>query len=135
MTRLLEEINTQIVPPELMADVMQSHAKLHSAARADITEQLLCIIKETRSVETAEDLGRLGISIDFRIRALSKFILDAKNLGLSIDLEDGSSMIKWELVQCAAQEPMLEGNDGYPEFDAQRLLGRYLKLVPVEGRA
>jgi hypothetical protein len=132
MSRFLESINRQVVPPDLMADVVKLHNELQPDDRRDLTEQILCIIKAAFAVETAEDRGRLGSSIMFRLEALAKFLSRESGHKLAIAGRDGVVRVPWELVVAAAQEPLVEGPDGRPEFVELNLLDRFLESkVPV----
>ncbi len=131
-----ERVQAQIVPAELLADVITMHSNLDPHDRRDVTEQMLCLVKTLHPVETAENKGVMGMAIHSRIMALSGLLRDRNVLSKLVPkATNGAHLISPEVIQCAAQAAIMLCENGLAEFDEIEFVDRYLKLVPSVPRA
>lgn len=132
MTGFDERIHAQIVPADLLADVITMHSNLDPDDRRDITEQMLCLVKTLHPIETAEAKGVMGMAIHCRIVALSGLLRDGNVLGRLVPkATNGAHLISPEVIQCAAQASIMSRENGPAEFDENEFVERYLKLATV----
>jgi hypothetical protein len=127
-----ERVKAQIVPPDLLADVIAMHSNLDPLDRRDITEQMLRLVKTLHPMETAENKGVMGMAIHCRIVALSGLLRDGNILSKLIQkATNGAYLISPEVIQCTAPASIILRENEPAEFDEIDFVERYLKLMPL----
>lgn len=132
--KLLARVNKTKVDPELMGRAMESFGDLSREER-DFEGCTIQIVKLVAALDLAErDRMDLVLAINFRLTALCRLLDAGGGRGWTAPGSDGCSYIHGELMQCAAEEPLIDV-DGELSFNLESFHNRLLGLAEAHGHA
>ena len=134
MKKLLKQANKVKVDPEIMTDILQAVASLPAGDR-DFEGTTIEIVKRVADLDLPErERMDLGLAINFRFMAFARLMQNGGGRGWRLPGEEGCTFVHEELVQAAAEEPMIEVNEEVV-FDEESFHRRLLALAEPHGEA
>lgn len=137
MTSTLDQVNRTKVTPDLRGEVLTELAAMGPddrsvfEARAFRSFELL----KAKGLPTRK-IANLSVAINFRLAALARLEKAAALRGWSLQTQQpGATLISFEALKAAAEEPLIENPEGQAVFDAERFRHRVLAGAEPEGRA
>jgi hypothetical protein len=133
---VLNRINRTQAPAELLGEAIEMHADLPAEDRRAF---------EVRSIRIFEMLDRKGfgkkcadlvLAIDYRLTALARLLQEHQVRGWTLPAGDqGADFVHRDLVRAAAEEPVIEDENGYAAFNPESFQARVLRLTTARGQA
>jgi hypothetical protein len=132
----LETSNRTKVSPELLFEVLQMHSEMSPEDRPVFEVRVIRIYELLKSKGLrSERIADLGMAIDFRLTALARLHQVDSLRGWSIPGEKpGVVSIAFELLQAAAEEPLIENAEKQAAFDPESFRRRLLTITEPDGR-
>lgn len=132
--KLLKRVNKTKVDPQLMEEILEAVAELPADHR-DFEGTTIEIVKRVADLGLPErDRMDLSMAINFRFMAFARLMQDGGGRGWREAGKDGCTFVHGELVQAAAEEPVIE-RDEQIVFDADSFHRRLLALAEMHGEA
>jgi hypothetical protein len=137
MTTYLDQVNRTKVTPDLLVEVLAAHASMDPEDRGVFEARAFRIFELLKSKGLrARNIADLSVAINFRLMALARLEKVAALRGWSIQAEQpGVSRISFDALKAAAEEPLIENDEGQAVFDVERFRHRVLAGAEPEGRA
>ncbi|MFC3713054.1 hypothetical protein ACFOMD_10750 [Sphingoaurantiacus capsulatus] len=129
-------MNKTKVDPELLADVLNMHADMPAEDRGSFEARAFGIFRLLADRGYSQEGGALATAISLRLTALA--LLARENGGRGFTMpgdEDGMDWVHADLVRCAAEEPLVEGDDEQAVFNRRSFEQRLLSICTAQGRA
>jgi hypothetical protein len=135
--QVLEKVSRTRVTAELLAEAMELHAGMPAEDRAVFEAHALRLFeflkeKGYKGIRRAD----LAVAINFRLTALGRLVQGNHTKGWTLPGHtEGSTYLHADLLKVAAEEPLIEDNDGSVSFDVQNFAHRLLQVAKAKGRA
>ena len=126
------------VHPDLLRKALREHEQMSPQDRADLTAQMISIIKITEKLKHVKkkDRSTLGHAIHLRLVALSRVHGRPEMRGYSFEKnKDGCSFIHDDVVVAAAQAPLVKVDDYIIAFDEDAFFQVLLRDGRYDGTA
>lgn len=133
----LDQVNRTKVTPELLIEVLAQHASMDPEDRGVFEARAFHLFEllKSKGLRTKK-IADLSVAINFRLAALARLEKAAALQGWSIQTQQSDmSLISFNALKAAAQEPLIENEEGQAVFDAERFRHRVLADAEPEGRA
>jgi hypothetical protein len=131
---LLKRANETKVDPQLMGEILEAVADLPADDR-DFEGTTIEIVKRVHELDLPdEQRGDLAMAINFRLMALARLMEKGGGRGWTAPGKEGCTFVHEELVQAAAEEPMIEV-ESQITFDPESFHRRLLALAEPHGEA
>jgi hypothetical protein len=131
---LLKRANETKVDPQLMGEILEAVADLPADDR-DFEGTTIEIVKRVHELDLPdEQRGDLAMAINFRLMALARKMEKGGGRGSTAPGKEGCTFVHEELVQAAAEEPMIEV-ESQITFDPESFHRRLLALAEPHGEA
>lgn len=133
----MQEINAQQVPAPLLGKVMHLWASLPREEWRDFDRRLERVVELVGREHGGDGTAVLAMAAALRLMALDALVVDPEFRGWLITEHspDGITYIHGDLLRIAADQAILEGTDGNPEFDRGSFRVRLMELTAARGRA
>ena len=134
---LVKKMNETAITPELLGAVSEMHLALPANEATDMASCVGHIFGLlTEKGYTQDECDLLSLAIYYRMVALAELIERGDTRGWTLpDAKPGAHSLDANLVQAAAEEPLIEGADGHPAFDKKNLQQRVLRIAGARGKA
>jgi hypothetical protein len=131
---LLKRANQTKVDPKLIGEILEAVADLPVGQR-DFEGTTIEIVKRVGGLGLPDrERGDLAMAINFRLMALARLMEKGGGRGWTMPGNEGCTFVHEELVQAAAEEPMIEV-DAQITFDPESFHRRLLALAEPHGEA
>jgi hypothetical protein len=99
--------------------------------------RMLCIVQVlSEKAVKADRHADLSIAIELRLEALARLLKADTTRGWTMPgMEPGATSVNFDLLRAAAQEPVIEGQDGHCTFDADSFQRRVLAIADARASA
>jgi hypothetical protein len=132
----LKRVNRTKVTPELLGEVMHMHAILPAADRASPDARTIRMFELLKARGAGNHLTDLALAINLRLAALAGLLARQEVRGWTIAGDKvGRKHVHADLVQMAAEEPVIEGANGQAAFNVESFRIRLLGIAKPQGQA
>lgn len=138
--QFLERANQAPISAELLIEVLDRHASMAPADRADHDARafaILSLLDRKGLAPDPRDRASLAMSIDFRLTALARLeVTNTVLKGWTMPAgAPGMSSLHHDALQAAAEEPLIEDGAGQVAFDPESFQRRLLAITAAKGQA
>jgi hypothetical protein len=137
MSRFLKRVNRTPVAVELLIEALEMHDAMPPKDRSVFEARAFGLFQMLkRKGLSGDNIGKLAMAIDFRLAALARVICDGDARGWVLpSTTPGADSVHSDLLQAAAEEPLIEGPDGRASFNVQNFQRRVLRIAESQGNA
>jgi hypothetical protein len=136
MAGYLDSVNRTKVSPELLGEVWAMQAAMSPKDRDLFDVRAIRLFELLAAKRLVGDENVLALAINCRLQALTAIAVHDNQRGwVFVDAAAGMPCIEADLMQAAAEEPVIEGLNHQAIFDATRFQRRMRRIAEAKGRA